>query len=305
MIKSKEVLEKIENANHFVLVEGMYDINLFLGLNENGQKTIKLRDNFVPQKIQGTNCLNVVQFKNPDYATLQISLIDDSFSEMFYLFCDDLIKSLMEKEKTNDTPYDLIVFRFLKWKKMFVNAKCDYLTEPQIMGLIGEILFLKLKLFDKYGKTKALLGWSGQELTHKDFSFDNIWYEVKTINKNSTTVKISSIEQLDSELPGYLVIVTLEKMSQAFRGITLNSLVKEVMESLDENDKDVFINQISQQGYVISEFYDKFVYALIDINNYQVGESFPRLKRNEVNKNIIKAQYDLSLLGIKKFITKE
>ena len=79
---------------HFVLVEGMYDINLFLGLNEDNQKTIKLRDSFVPQKIQGTSCLSIVQFRNNDYSTLQISLIDDSFSEMFYSFCDDLIVSL-------------------------------------------------------------------------------------------------------------------------------------------------------------------------------------------------------------------
>lgn len=305
MIKSKEILDKVESPNHFVLAEGMYDINLFLGLNENGQKTIKLRDSFVPQKIQGTSCLNIVQFKNEDYSTLQISLMDDSFSEMFYSFCDDLIKSLTEQDKTKDASYDIMVSRFLKWKKMFVNAKCDFLTEPQIMGLIGEILFLKLKLFNKYGKTKALLGWSGQELTHKDFSFDNRWYEVKAVNKNSATVKISSIEQLDSEFLGELVVVSLEKMSQAFKGITLNKLVKDVIETLDENDKDLFINQISLQGYIMNDYYDKFVYALVDIKNYKVEDGFPRLKRTEVNKNITKAQYELSLLGIKKFITKE
>ena len=83
MIKSKEILEN-------VLAEGMYNINLFLGLNEKGQKTIKLRDQIVPEKIQGTSCLGVAQFKNNEYSTLQISLLDDSFSEMFFLFCDDL-----------------------------------------------------------------------------------------------------------------------------------------------------------------------------------------------------------------------
>lgn len=305
MIKSKEILDKVESPNHFVLAEGMYDIDLYLGLNENGQKTIKLRDTFVPQKIQGTNCLSIAQFKNEDYSTLQISLMDDSFSEMFYLFCDDLIKSLIGQGKSKNTAYDIMVSRFVKWKKMFVNAKCDFLTEPQVMGLIGEILFLKLRLFNKYNKTKALLGWSGQELTHKDFSFDNIWYEVKAVNKNSTTVKISSIEQLDSEFFGELVVVSLEKMSQVFKGITLNSLVKEIIETLNENDKDIFINQISQQGYVVNDYYDKFVYALVDIKNYKVEDGFPRLRRNDLNKNIVKAQYELSLLGIKKFITKE
>ena len=80
MIKAKKIFDKVESPNHFVLAEGMYDINLFLGLNENGQKTIKLRDTFVPQKIQGTTCLSIAQFKNEDHSTLQISLMDESFS---------------------------------------------------------------------------------------------------------------------------------------------------------------------------------------------------------------------------------
>ena len=304
MIQSKNILCKVKNANHYVLVEGMYNINLFLGLNEDNQKTIKLRDTFVSQKIQGTSCLKVAQFKNDDYSTLQISLIDDSFAEMFYSFCDDLIISLNECDSQKNH-YETMLSRYLKWKKMFVNANGKFLTEPQIMGLIGEILFLKLKLFEKYGKTKALQGWSGQELTHKDFSFDNEWFEVKTINKNSATVKISSIEQLDSPYAGQLIVVALEKMSQAFDGITLNNLVKDVLSVLVEQDKDIFINQISQQGYVMNEYYDRFVYALCNITKYKVDEQFPKLKREDVNQNIIKAQYEISLLGIKKFITKD
>ena len=64
---------------------------------------------------------------------------------------------------------------------MFINAKRDLLSEFQILGLMGEILFLREFLIPKYGEKMALLGWSGQELTHKDFSYANEWYEIKTI----------------------------------------------------------------------------------------------------------------------------
>ena len=53
---------------------------------------------------------------------------------------------------------------------MFVSSKNNFLTEPEIMGLIGEILFLRGNLAERIGLSNALLSWSGQELTHKDFS---------------------------------------------------------------------------------------------------------------------------------------
>ena len=48
--------------------------------------------------------------------------------------------------------------------------------------------------------------WSGQELTHKDFSMENTWYEIKTIGCGQQNIKISSLEQLDSVYDGEIVV---------------------------------------------------------------------------------------------------
>ena len=83
------------------------------------------------------------------------------------------------------------------------------------------------KLAEQIGLENALKSWSGQELTHKDFSYGDSWYEVKTIHRGIPAVKISSIEQLESSTDGELVVFFLEKMSAAYNGVNLNKLILE------------------------------------------------------------------------------
>lgn len=301
---SNKLFSRVDKNNFYVLVEDMYDIDLFVGLSEDGFKTIKLKDRFKPQRISGSSSIEIKQFSNDDYSILLISLKEDSLSSVFYLFCDDLIESLKAKRDADES-YQIILNRYLKWKKMFSGSN-KILSEPEIMGLIGELLFLKNVLFEKYGIQRALSGWSGQELTHKDFSFGDDWFEVKTLNKSSLSVKISSIEQLDSHNDGYLILVYLEKMSLEFNGITLNKIIDNILNTIEkQEDKDLFLTKISLQGYEFNDYYDNFNYAFCGFEKYIVNNAFPRLKKANINESIVKAQYDISLLGIKKFITKD
>lgn len=301
---SNDLFKLVDKNNYYVLVEGMYNIDLFIGLSEDGLKTIKLKDKFKPQKIAGSSSIEIKQFSNEEYSSILISLKDDNLSSVFYLFCDDLISSL-KNNLTTIEPYQIILNRYNKWKKMFSGSNKN-LSEPEIMGLIGEILYLKNILFNKYGISKAINGWSGQELTHKDFSYDNDWFEIKTLNKNALSVKISSIEQLDSINDGFLILVYLEKMSLEFNGITLNNIINEVLNNIEkQEDKDLFLSKVSAQGYEFNDYYDNFNYAFCGFEKYIVNNSFPRLRKNDINEAIVKAQYDISLLGIKKFITKD
>ena len=47
------------------------------------------------------------------------------------------------------------------------------------MGIIGELLFLKDTMIPTFGVEKAIESWMGPEKTHKDFSFDDKWIEIK------------------------------------------------------------------------------------------------------------------------------
>ena len=119
------------------------------------------------------------------------------------------------------------------------------------------------------------------------------------MSSGKNTVRISSIEQLDSECDGELVVYTLEKMSSNYNGFTLNSLVIDTMNLFhNDDDKELFLTKVRLQGYEYDAYYDEFVYEIVNVSCYCVNSEFPRLKRSDLSDAVVAAVYDLSLLKI-------
>lgn len=290
---------------YFSRIDDEHILDLHIGLDEKGRKSIELRSMFKPVKVTGTSAIDVTQYTKPEYNTIRFSLKDDDMSGLFYKFCEDIIEQTKDLKNEKDG-YKAITTRFSQWKKMFVLSKNTFLTEPEIMGMIGEILFLRGPLADEIGLSEALKSWSGQELTHKDFSCSDKWYEVKTISRGNTTVRISSLEQLDSDKNGELIVYSLEKMSPAYNGISLNKLILETRQMfLSADDADTFLAKIAMQGYEYNNYYDEFVFEVSGLTRYKVTDQFPKLTHANVPKEITKANYDLALAEIMSFSTKE
>ena len=185
---------------------------------------------------------------------------------------------------------------------MCIRDSSKTLSENEVIGLIGELLFLKDYCFPIYGISIGLNGWSGPEPTHKDFSYKNEWYEIKSINSFKNTVTISSIEQLDSLIEGKLVVYSFEKMSPSFNGISLNALVGMVSNMIQyETDKDIFFEKLKQVGYSYNEVYDNYVYNMINVDKYVVNAEFPKIKAEDLPNGIGKVQYEILLSLIEKF----
>lgn len=305
MINIEKEFEKFGNANFFSRVDNTHPLELYIGLDEKGNKAIELRAKFSPHKITGTSAIAVNQYGKSEYNTLRFSLYDEEISGLFYKFCEDLIEQTRDiKERTEG--YLAISRRFFQWKKMFVPAKGNLLTEPEIMGLIGELLYLKGTLSQRLGLTEAMKSWSGQELTHKDFSFNDEWVEVKAISRGAQNVKISSLEQLDSDVTGELAVFSLEKMSKAYHGIKLNDLVIEIRNMfVSDDDKEEFMSKVALQGYEYNNYYDEFVYEVSTVKRYVVDEYFPKLTTRGLPLAICKASYELNLKEIAEFELKQ
>ena len=301
MTELKKRFDDFTSPNFYSRVSTDHVLELYIGLDEKGRKSIELRSAFNPRKVKGTSAIEVNQYDNQKYKTIRFSLTDEEISGLFYTFCDDLI------EQTRDLAdekggYNAIVVRFHQWKKMFVSSKKDFLNEAQIMGLIGELLFLRDQLSKRIGLPEALRSWSGQELTHKDFSYGDTWSEVKTIRRSSQVVHISSLEQLDSEHDGELAVYALEKMSTEYNGITLNKLIVDIRNRFsDSDDRDLFMSKVALQGYEYHNYYDDFVFELIYCKNFRVSEDFPKLIPGDVPEAVLKATYDIDLNKITEF----
>ena len=295
----KNKLESVINNSQYVRVSDEHPLELYLGKNEKGYLTLRYNGNFTPVKIVGNGMLEIKQVKTSSYNSLLFCYTSQKNVSLFYNFCEDIITQT--EDFSGSDGYLEIVNRYTQWKKMFFGSN-KLLSEVEVQGLIGELLFLKNSVFPVFGTTEGLNGWSGPEPTHKDFSYKNKWFEVKTINSFRNTVHISSLEQLDSDIDGRLVVYSLEKMSPSFNGISLNKLVLEITNSLYfENDKDIFLEKLKQVGYAYNDFYDSFVYNLIGKDTFVVSCDFPRIKRDSLPLGIGKVEYEIELTQIEKY----
>lgn len=298
--RSQERFSNLEKPFYFIRVDDIHPLDLMIGLNAKGQKTIQFAGVFAIKRINGTSSLEVNQFSTGSISKIRFSLTEESAKDLFYKFCDDLVES-SRSVGSGSGGYEFLVNRFLKWKKMFV-VKNQLLSEQQIMGLIGELLFLKDIAIPKFGVSKAIAGWGGAEKTHKDFSYGAKWFEIKTILTNATSIKISSLDQLESSIAGFLVVNVLEKMSGAFEGINLNKLVLSIRSMITNfADFDSFFSKLDNCGYLYNNDYDFYSYECKKTKYFFVDDTFPRIKRSDIDQRIVRASYEVALNGIEEY----
>lgn len=297
-----EIQQKIESIiynSQYIRVSDEHPLELYIGKNDKGYPTLRFNGIFQPVKVMGNSLLEIKQVKTSTYYSLMFSYISKDNCSLFYNFCEDLINQT--QLYTGSDGYTEIINRYTQWKKMFYGTN-KLLNESQVLGLIGELLFLKEYAFMIYGINKGLNGWSGPEPTHKDFSFGNDWFEIKTTNSSKNSINISSIEQLDSDNEGALVVYSMEKMSPSFNGISLNSLVASINKLLIlDTDKDIFFSKLKQVGYSYNEVYDNYTYNYVSKTKYEVKDDFPRIKKDMVPLGIGKINYEIYLSSIEKY----
>ena len=145
MDRIAEQFDGFKRPGFFSRIDAKHILELHIGLDEKGRKAIELRASFTPVKVTGTSAIDVNQYRKDEYNTIRFSLKDDEMSGLFYKFCDDIIEQTRELKDPRDG-YRAVTTRFFQWKKMFVLSRNTFLTEPEIMGLIGEILFQKIAI---------------------------------------------------------------------------------------------------------------------------------------------------------------
>ena len=288
-------------SRHFVRIGENKHISLYIGRDDDARYSFDFRGNFKPSRIPSSDVIDVEQYKNETELTLRFSLDNGELLEYFCIFCQDLLEST-KAIIDDETAYKTLRARYFSWRQLFKPDK-GKLTETEIMGLIGELLFLQSSLFPEKGIDKAIESWTGIEKAHKDFSFDDVWYEIKTINFGKESVRISSLEQLDSDVVGHLAVYILEKMSPSFNGIRLNELVTSIISQLENaTQKELFMDKLNLYGFDFSPEYDQWVFSLRDFSIYTVAvNNFPRISRMMIPEAVTKVTYEILLNEIQQY----
>ena len=191
--------------------------------------------------------------------------------------------------------------RYKQWSCLLEHQKSALISSSAQKGLIGDLLYLKEILEEGLKASDALNGWVGPDGADQDFAYSDGWHEIKTTGLSSTEVIISSVEQLDSDDPGELIVMRVDKCAPAKPGaFSLYCLVHRIIFMLKEDIEalETFIKKLNCLGYIDLPAYDEQKYLFSSKQCYTVATNFPRLKRVELPAAIVNCNYTLSLPSI-------
>ena len=235
------------------------------------------------------------------------SLEDKGLKDQFVSLCWDMMDCSFEIQNKKNAAQAAIK-RFRLWQRLFAEAKEKRLSEVEVRGLIGELTVLKEICIPRYGIEKAISGWIGPLGADRDFEFEDTWYESKFVSLSMDKVKISSLDQLDTDAPGELVLCRYEKTANTAIGhITLDSLIYEIANVVSENDntREAFLNRVSLAGYKAASEQSGQPYIFHRIERYKVDtDDFPRIRRSKLSKAITEGEYQVSIPAIQHWIAR-
>lgn len=292
-----------EKNHTYQRIDADYKVNIFLGYNDDGCMSMVITENGVDTRVKSTKIIDVkIKRREDKKLALSFDLLDEAYKSMFLIFCKDII--IICEKSDPEMAISSALMRWKYWKEMFGRRKSHLLDKTEIKGLVGELFELKNFFMDKFDETKAVSSWMGPMLGHKDFEIDDTWYEIKAVSENATQVIISSLEQLESDIDGHLVLVRLEETSTtAKNAINLNSLVLSIVNMIEDPENlEMFRVKLDNVGYSFDIEYDTYNFLYKSTQRYTVNDKFPRLRRGDLDACIGNVKYSILLNGIGEFM---
>lgn len=298
----EEIFKKGATNNTYRRIDSDYRVNVFLGYNEENQMSMVITEYGKEAKISSSKIISIhLQRREDQKLALSFDLVDESYRSLFLVFCKDIIVTC--EKAGSEMAISSAITRWKFWREMFGKRKQSILDQMEIKGLIGEMIVLRDILAPSIGLKDAIESWRGPLLGHKDFEFENTWYEVKSVNENALQVTISSLEQLDASNDGHLFVIRLEDTSSVnVASINLNSIVSQIFAEIEDPDLlELLRCRLENAGYFYDQEYDRYNYVFKGMEKYIVTGNFPCLRRKDVSASIGNAKYTILLNSISAF----
>jgi hypothetical protein len=203
---------------------------------------------------------------------LALQCLSDRVFPQFSLLADDILDALAEKPNEADSITRHTVSR---WKEMLQDTKPRLLSEAQLAGLYGELLFLEQLAF--HHGTWVTRAWTGPQGNRHDFEFGNASVEVKTTtNHNNMIVSFHGVRQLETtaEQPLYVVAYQVEPTPQ---GESIPTLLQRIFEA--GIDRLEMLKLLEKVGYFESDagHYAAHRFLALTAKTLAVDMEFPRI----------------------------
>lgn len=265
------------------------------------QKSIVIVSEIPANNITSSQSIDAVcsQRRDGKYA-ISFTLVDHGQEDVFISMSSDII-SYSKDETTINAALTKVLRRYAQWLKLLEYKRSTLLSTNAQKGLIAELAFLNETIDRGMNPVDALAGWVGPDDADQDFVYPDGWHEIKAAGASSTMITISSVEQLDSDPPGELVVYRIDKCAPAHSGaVTLYQLVHTLLSKLflTPSTIDVFMLKLASVGYIDMKEYDNLYFVISAKKHYEVNDTFPKLCRANLPTEISNAEYQIDLPSI-------
>lgn len=215
---------------------------------------------------------------------LVLELRDNEQSSLFRALCADILRATSELALgDNSTGVRRVISRIERWQELLKKRKDQILSRQEIIGLVGELLFLKDRVMPRLRPQEAVAAWRGAHKDEQDFAIGEWIIEIKTqLSTADQFLKISSEAQLDTTSgPVMLIHQTIAAAPESDpTALTLNRMVSSIRSALLHSGAsalDVFEAGLIAAGYDIRPEYDEEGWIPVRCRMFEITEDFPRL----------------------------
>jgi len=229
--------------------------------------------------------------------TCVLSALDSVFAE--------LANEIVYRVSFGESPLKAVEGTISDFRSLLENAGNTHVTEQEIIGLIGELTVLHI-LTEL--SPSAVETWTGPLGQRHDFRRSNSAFEVKTSTRaDSSSVHISSIEQLSEPQEGNLTLLHLKMERSANGALSVPNLVSKIINLGCSGE---LINQrLLALGCSSPDApeWARARYSLESIDAYSVKDGFPRIsstmfQEKQLPMGIQDVKYTVNLLVAKDFL---
>jgi len=297
----KEKLESIDSPGDFKRISSELILDIFLGYDLSRRPALILETSKKFAGLKGSKFIEVRENSEKDsFDGYIFTLTDLQLEDQFISLTEDLIKHV-SNENNVDKASNKFVNQFYLWKKLFSTQGKTKMGRSLIRGLYGELKFI----LDGHVKHDAsisdmVINWTGPAKDKRDFEFDDTWYEIKTTGEGKKTVRITSINQLDIDFSGILVVYELVKTSaDRIDILSLNQMVEKIIDLIDIYEhKEIFIDKLIKYGYEIDDFYDQFKFMISNEYYIEITKTSNIMRREQMPNSVLDCSYQLDISKI-------
>lgn len=282
-----------------ILVDHTHPLKMYLNVNEKGNKELLVPITRPITSFDQTKAIGITNYKHANGYLFAIELLSVNLTKEYVCLCFDLIES-SRSFATAQGATECFFETFRKWYSLWMSARGSILSIHEIRGLMGEIKHILDEIESGIDKATTIASWTIHRDACRDFIYDNSWDEIKTIQTSGDYVTVSSLEQLEHDSDGRLVVFRLDRADaiKDTNTYTLNSLVDELKKKLDIQLETELVRKLLSKGYSFDQAYDSFVFKFNGKDCFTVNDSFPRIGRTSVPDAICAVRYDLLLSKI-------